>query len=632
MVNGFVDSFYTRNPIIGDTVRPMSPPRPRICLINMPFASLEAPSIALTQLKAVLDEPFAGRARVEIHYLNLDFLELTEDLALYQSVISGHGRLAGTADWFFRQVAFPDAPDNTAEYLDRFYFDHDDPESAAMRDFLLEKRPRLTEFLDALIKRHRLDEATVVGFTSLFFQTMASFAMARRLKHHNPEITTVIGGASCEAEMGCEIARSVPQIDFVCSGPALISFPTFIERHLAGDRDGCAHIDGIFCRTHLDPGRRVGADLNINRNLPLDYGPFLDRLEAAVPPGQIAPMLLFETSRGCSWGEKIACTFCGLNGLAMQHRAMAPEHAISHIQRLFRHVPRCRFFLAVDTIVPQSYFDEVFPRLEAPPGIAMMYEVRATIDGHQLRALCDAGVLVIQPGIESLDTPTLKLMRKGTTSFVNLRFLKNCVGLALHVEWNLLLGSPGEPEDVVEHYLKLIPRLTHLPPPGGAFPISFDRFSQYFDHPADHHLDLQPQEFYQYAYPFPPAAIRNIAYHFVNRNADHDRLHAQLDRLNAAITVWRTRWHNQDGLGPAQLRLEKSASGAILFDNRDGKSRKTPVTAAAVELLALLETPQPGAGLLAWCGNNNSGAELTELRNMGVLFEENDRVFSLVTR
>jgi magnesium-protoporphyrin IX monomethyl ester (oxidative) cyclase len=610
----------------------MSSARPRICLINMPFATPQAPSIALTQLKAVLGERFAGRATVEIHYLNLDFLALTGDLAHYQAVISGHGRLAGTADWFFRQAAFPDAPDNTGEYLERFYFDHDDPEVASMRNFLLEKRPRLTGFLDALIKRHRLDEASVVGFTSLFFQTMASFALARRLKHHNPAITTVIGGASCEAAMGRAFACHVPQIDFVFSGPALISFPTFIDRHLAGDRDGCAHIDGVFCRTNLDLVRPAGADLHIDRNLPLDYEPFLDRLEAAVPPGQIAPMLLFETSRGCSWGEKSACSFCGLNGLAMRHRAMAPEHAITHIQSLFRHVPRCRFFLAVDTIVPKAYFDEVFPRLGTPSGIAMMYEVRATIDARQLRTLCDAGVFVVQPGIESLDTATLKLMRKGTTAFVNLRFLKNCVGLPLHLEWNLLLGSPGEPDDVVEHYLKLIPRLTHLHPPGGAFPISFDRFSQYFDRAADHHLDLQPQEFYQYAYPLPPAVLRDIAYHFVNRNADHDRLHAQLDRLNAAITAWRTRWRNQDGLGPARLVLEKSASGTILFDNRDGRSRKTPVTAATVELLALLETPQPSAGLQARIDHHRLHRELTELRNLGVLFEENDRVFSLVTR
>ena len=609
-------------------IRLMSLPLPRICLINMPFASPEAPSIALTQLKAVLDERFAGRAAVEIHYLNLDFLEFTGDLSHYQAMISGHGRLAGTADWFFRQAAFPDAPDNTDDYLARFYFDAG---TVPIRDFLLLKRPLLTAFLDSLITRHRLDEATIVGFTSLFFQTMASFAMARRIKDRNRDVTTVIGGAACEAEMGREFARRVPQIDHVFSGPALVTFPAFIDRHLAGGNDENTEIAGVFSRHRPAPASPVGIDLDINRNLPLDYDAFLDRFEAAVPPDQLAPMLLFETSRGCSWGEKIACTFCGLNGLAMQHRSMAPEHAVTHIRDLFRHVPRCRFFLAVDTIVPIAYLDEVFPRLSPPSGTAMMYEVRATLDAHHLRTLCDAGVFVVQPGIESLDTPTLKLMRKGTTAFVNLRFLKNCVGLPLHIEWNLLLGSPGEPDNVFDRYLDLIPRLTHLPPPGAAYPVSFDRFSPYFNHPEKHHLDLQPQEFYQYAYPFPPEAIQNVAYHFVDRNADHDQLNARLEQLNEAIANWRTRWHDQGDLGPPRLTLGDSRSGPVLLDNRNGSCRSIPIQTSTLDFLKFLESPKTEEAARKHLGNEQFQREIAQLRQWGVLFEENNRILSLVS-
>ena len=281
----------------------MNPPLPRICLINMPFASLEAPSIALTQLKAVVDEQFAGRIRVEVLYLNLEFLEFTGGLDPYRGMISGHARLAGAADWFFRQAAFPEAPDNTDAYLGRFYFDRDDRETGATRDFLLEQRSKLHQFLDHLVERHRLDQAAVVGFTSLFYQTMASFAMARRIKHHNPGVTTVIGGAACEAEMGLEIARRVDPIDYVFSGPALVSFPVFLDCHLAGDREGCGRIDGVFCRSNLASCRRrpchdeeppspasvhpIGMDLNIDRNLPLDYRDFLDRFDEALPPGSL---------------------------------------------------------------------------------------------------------------------------------------------------------------------------------------------------------------------------------------------------------------------------------------------------------------------------------------------------------
>ena len=86
----------------------------------MPFASPEAPSLALTQLQAVLEEKLGDRISVEVLSLDLDFLEFTGGLDNYRRMISGQGRLAGAADWFFRQVAFPEAGDNAGAYLDRF--------------------------------------------------------------------------------------------------------------------------------------------------------------------------------------------------------------------------------------------------------------------------------------------------------------------------------------------------------------------------------------------------------------------------------------------------------------------------------------------------------------------------------
>lgn len=39
----------------------------------------------------------------------------------------------------------------------------------------------------------------------------------------------------------------------------------------------------------------------------------------------IEPQIPVETSRGCWWGEKHHCTFCGLNGLSMTSRNRSPE-------------------------------------------------------------------------------------------------------------------------------------------------------------------------------------------------------------------------------------------------------------------------------------------------------------------
>jgi magnesium-protoporphyrin IX monomethyl ester (oxidative) cyclase len=624
------------------------PGPPRICLINMPFAPIEAPSLALTQLKAVIEQRFTGRIHVEILHLNLEFLDFTGGIDNYQRIISGHGRLSGAADWLFRQAAFPEAPDNTAGYLDRFHFDHADHQIRQLRAFLLDSRPRLAAFLDRLVTEHRLAAAAIVGFTCLFHQTLASFALARRLKAANPQVVTVAGGAACETVMGAEFAGRVEAVDYFFSGPALVSFPEFVARQLAGDHAGCTRIDGVFCRANLDriapttgcaaaatgTGmiRPTGAELDINHCIPLDYRGFLSAYEQRVPTGTPAPMLLVETSRGCSWGQKVTCTFCGLNGLTIAYRAMSPVNALTRLRALLEYVPRCRFFLAVDTILPDRYLDEVFPLLDTPREAAIMYEVRPILTESQLAALCRAGVLVIQPGIEALSTATLRLMRKGTTAGGNLRFLKRCAALPLRVEWNLLVGSPGEPESTLAGYLELIPRIFHLHPPGGAFPISFDRFSRYFDRPHEHQLDLAPHEFYQYVFPFPAEALHNIAYHFVDRNADTDRLNRWLDQLNDAVAGWHRRRHGTDGRPAARLCMLDNAGRPALFDSRDGTGRTLPLAAATAAVLAFLDEPQRAAALYERFGRERAEVELTRLRDLGVLFEDNGRILSLVTR
>ncbi len=562
----------------------------------MPFAPLEAPSLALAQLKAALEAAHGGRVAVTIHHLHHEFLGFTGGVEAYQRFGSAHGRLSGVADWFFRQAAFPDADDNTGAFLDRFYFEAADAEAGAMRAFLADRRPQLEAFLDRLIERHRLHEAAVVGFTCLFHQTMASFALARRIKRRNPGVVVVAGGAACEHDMGREFARRIQQLDHVFSGPALVSFPEFVGRLLAGDRAGCTRIDGVFCRANAGPdGAAVGplgAELDIDRDLPLDHGGFLASFERHVPPGRLAPMLPFETSRGCSWGQRRACSFCGLNGMTMRHRVMAPERALARIRALHRHAPRCRFFLAVDTLVPETYFEHVFPSLTPPPGTAIMYQARPVLTARQLKLLCRAGVLVVQAGIEALSTATLRLMRKGTTAPGNLLFLRRCSRLPLRVEWNLLVGSPGEPEETL----------------AGA---------------------LEPHEFYHYCWPLPAEAVRNIACHFVDRHADPDRLNRWLDRLNAAVARWHARHHGHDGHPPARLELAGDAGAPVLLDSRDGTPRRLPLAPEAAALLAFLAHPRHRAEIDARCGRDAAARLLASLRPLGVLFEEGDAVLSL---
>jgi magnesium-protoporphyrin IX monomethyl ester (oxidative) cyclase len=122
--------------------------------------------------------------------------------------------------------------------------------------------------------------------------------------------------------------------------------------------------------------------------------------------------------------------------------------------------------------------------------MAIFYEVKADLSESDLAVLADSGVKFVQPGIESLATSTLKLMKKGTTAFQNLRLLKLCSTYGIHPLWNLLVGFPGEGEDVYRRYVDLLPLIVHLQPPTGVYPVRFDRFSPYYNQRQSYGLDL----------------------------------------------------------------------------------------------------------------------------------------------
>src|SRR5918911_3845876 len=93
----------------------------KIALLNMPFAALDMPSIGLTQLKTVLDRKFAEKISVEICYVNQDFALVIGTEPYHRVSYSLDIHNAGLGEWFFRQVAYPDLPDNTEEYFQRFF-------------------------------------------------------------------------------------------------------------------------------------------------------------------------------------------------------------------------------------------------------------------------------------------------------------------------------------------------------------------------------------------------------------------------------------------------------------------------------------------------------------------------------
>jgi len=616
----------------------------RIALVNMPLANLSMPSLALTQLQAVARNAFGERVRTEIHYLNHDFAHFLT-LPAYGELISFEHHPTGLGEWFFRAVAFPDAPDNTEAYFQRYYPQHSE-RNRMIKAFALQKRAGLEAHFEAMIDRYELDKVDLVGFTSMFSQNVAVLAMARLIKKRNPGVVVVTGGANCEAPMGREVVDRFPHVDFVFSGPALRSFPLLVRCLMEGDEAGRHRIDGVFSRMNrvgdaacgagaaqaegeLPAVRSHGVENDVNELVELDYEPFIETYTHSFPSlGK--PILLFETSRGCWWGERAHCTFCGLNGTTINYRSMRPEGAVRLFNSLFQHSDRIRELQSVDNILPRSYLTDVLPYLDTPPGLCMFYEVKADLSEDDFRVLARSQVTRIQPGIEALNTSTLKLMRKGTSVFQNLQFLINAVRYDIEPAWNLLIGFPGEEIAVYEKYAAELHLLTHLFPPAGVFPVRFDRFSPYFDEQKEYGLDLHPVDWYGMAYPFPPEALDNLAYYFSDHNygATYAANAARMvGRLREKVDRWKALWN---GAARPELKLVERGGVAHVFDSRGGSAVEHPLTPDARLVLDALATARKLANVAKELPGVDVPGEVARLLERGIIFHEGERYMSLV--
>jgi ribosomal peptide maturation radical SAM protein 1 len=604
-----------------------SGPRQRVALVNMPFAGANRPSIQCGLLKAGL---VREGHEVDVHYLNLELAAELGDQAYRRLSELRSDHMLG--EWLFSVAAFGPRDDEeeyraahpslqeTCEQVGRSF-----EELSSMRNDLL---PKVIDRWAAMVA---WNSYTVVGFTSTFEQNVSSLALARRIKSEWPEVVIVFGGANYDGEMGPEYVRAFPWIDYAVVGEGDHALPALVSRIACGasplDVPGVAgRVDGGAVRNGSAPLVR---DLDA---LPdPDYDDFfsaLRRLGRQEVLGESLPLLLFESARGCWWGEKHHCTFCGLNALGMAYRSKSPKRVHAELRRQSARYQIANFE-AVDNILDMRYLQELCrPLIEDRVDYSIFYEVKANLKREQLHTLARAGIRILQPGIESLSTHVLKLMRKGTTMLQNVRLMKWAHYYGIKVAWNLLTGFPGETREDYEQQARLMPLLVHLPPPAGGGSIWMERFSPYFTDESFPVSDVEPWKAYGYIYPA-ELDVRKVAYFFTYTMGDVVPEESLRD-INLGIDRWQKRW-----LPPAKqpiLVYQRAPDWIQVIDRRvDGEPRVHAfqgLEAAAYELCGDTSTPRRLAGELGAAADEIESG-LRRFCELGLMIEEDGRYLSL---
>ena len=500
----------------------------RAALISMPFAPLFAPSIALGLLKSMAT---ARGWDIDVHYFNLSYAKrMGEDL--YEHIAQGEiptELLAG--EWIFREGLGANASRmKESEYLAMLRpalaghrTHHMGVDEAIAR--MLSARAMVGGWIEECALAVASSEPCLVGFTSTFQQNAASWSLASRLRRLLPRAFIVFGGANCEGPMGRTLLEHASCIDAVVSGEGEAAFQAIMECLEAGRRPvsmGALHVRQETLRIPIAGSFKSQATAHMDGLPTPDYSDFFDQVRAAgIREPSLGFHIPFETSRGCWWGEKHHCTFCGLNGETMKFRSKSGERALAELRELVSAYGIRRIAVS-DNIIDMKYFRDFLPRLaQAGLGVSLFYEVKANLSMEHLTLLKAAGVNRIQPGIESFSDDVLKRMRKGVRGIHNVQLLRECAVAKVHPTWNIIWGFPGESLPDYHRMSAMIPSLQHLTPPECFGPVRLDRFSPLFeDREGLGVKDVRPCPGYAHVYGLSDAALFAIACYFESATPD----------------------------------------------------------------------------------------------------------------
>ncbi|MCS6896565.1 MAG: RiPP maturation radical SAM C-methyltransferase [Nitrospira sp.] len=610
--------------------------RARVALVNMPFSYAKYPSIQLGTLSALLK---SNGIAVDCHHLNVRFAHLI-GVELHELICE---KRALFGEWLFSALLFRENP-KRAKYPTVFkpVFEQVARESGRPVGYFEELGNRIApQFLTWALRAIEWGDYQLIGFTSTFDQHVASLTMAKLIKELYPHVTIVFGGANVDGEMGQEHLRAFPFIDYVVMGEGESTFLPLVRKVLSGETcDGLVSQlpDGVACRKdgHVVYVPNTALFSDFAKSGPPDYDDYYRLLaELGHTMGGLDRVLLYEGSRGCWWGEKHHCTFCGLNAQSMKFRAKSPAQVIEELAALSHRYDAVRFRF-VDNIIDLGYIEEVFGKLAADHcDFDIFIETKSNLQKHHVKTLAAGGVKCMQPGLESLSLNQLRAMDKGVTPLQNIVCLKWSLYYRVTVLWNILLGFPGETNEDYQRQLDLIPSLLHLQPPEAVGRFWLQRFSPYFTRPADFGIRIVgPGTAYEYVYDGRVVDLNKIAYDFEYEVVDWQVDPHLYQELVAAIEHWQ-----QLHRGPDKpfLYYSKAPTYVTVYDGRNPQTptrrRYEGLAALVIEICneAAKSANQIRATLQSRgnCQDDGLDRVLDELTADRVLYEERGKYFSL---
>lgn len=554
---------------------------PNVLLLSLPWTAFTEPSLGLGLLKSQLNN---AKIKCTVKHLNFFLLKY-----MRASTYLGITNMYAVNDFFFTYVFERDISEKQLSELSMrideaiFYNHFGNDERYKTREavgelFLKIRNKIIPEFLLDCLKVVEESDATMVGFTCMFDQTIASLALAKLVKEKFPDKLIVFGGYALEGDVGVQIMESFDFVDCVCYGEG----ESVIEKlaYASTEKELLKSIPDVLYRekTQIKKTTTPKRLINMDESPIPDYDDFINDLRELKNKYEIEiknNTLPIETSRGCWWGQKNHCIFCGIDDITMRYRQRSEDNTLNMLTVL-REKYKTNFFRISDYILPSDYYKTLLPILAKinrtnKEKFVFTCEIKANVTNENFRLLSEAGVIEVQPGIESFSTNVLKKMSKGVSAIQNIYCLLLGHKHSIRINYNVLFGFPEEDKEDYEYMLKTIPLLYHLNPPSTRVEVAITRFAPMQINPEQFHIAKELKYNPDYDVIFSPDFLKkhnfdllNYCYYFQKNYIVTDELKNLYRLLIYQIDYWKNIHENRE----VRLFYRVNNKGIVFYDSR----------------------------------------------------------------
>ncbi len=445
----------------------------------MPFHSIHRPNLAIGLLKEIINT--RTNSKCDTYDLNIWFASMIKkefgDLSKY-FLISDSKPNAMIGEFIFsKYIEGNITEDHIYSFINTLIEQKIFPAKISKRETHLELYDIINQLLkitDQFMKK--LLEINwslydIIGFSVTFQQLMSSLSLASEVKKRWPQTNTVFGGNTVHSKMGMAYSKKYENI---------------VDTFFIGEGEE-AIVDYIISFDKNEIPKIVMQDrtTNLDTNPIPDFYGYFSTMDDFLHYELMKSSLTYEFSRGCWWGQKKKCLFCGLNCDAIDYRYKNIKKSCKDVKEIVERYEAygVKAILLTDSIIPHTYYGNLSRFNEINTKFYFETKSNFNRDEH-FKEMVESGFIFSQPGIESLSDKTLKHINKGVTTLQNIKFLIQCRNYNIFVTWNIIFGFLEETNVDIKNQISIINKIKHLPSPMNVSKFRLDRYSVYFDNYA----------------------------------------------------------------------------------------------------------------------------------------------------